>query len=119
MSMNLNKTADRLRIALNQRGYNLTISKRQFLGNNNALINLYIVAQAVWDDERHKYYNSDLYSTSSRLKLVFYLRDLWYFENGWELPTDDEMWNETRKELQENGKYRQNLIRIQQSGAEN
>ena len=103
--MNLNRTADKLRLALNSRGYNLTISTKQIMGKDETLVNLYVVAQAVYDEERRKYYNVDLYTTSSRLRVVFYLRDLWYYENGWELPTDDERWNVTRKELLVNGKY--------------
>lgn len=40
-----------------------------------------------------------IYETANRNRLVLFLRDLWYLENGWELPDNNEEWVEIRKTI--------------------
>lgn len=59
-------------------------------------VTLYILKQAIWDEQKKRNANIELYSTTSQIQIVLYLRDLWYELNGWEVPTDNEMWNKAK-----------------------
>lgn len=103
MAANLMQTSKKLVQALNSRGYKLTLSTKQFIGREGQPHNMYSISKAIWDWDNRKYKHSELYSTTSLVRIVLFLRDMWYEENGWELPTDQEKWNEIRKELRGNG----------------
>lgn len=100
MATNIAKTAKKLMSALNTKGYMLTFSTKQFMGTEGRPHNYYTINQAIWNPDKGKYYNQELYSTTSMIRIVLYLRDMWYKENGWELPTDQELWNKIRNELE-------------------
>jgi len=99
MAVNLKKTGQKLMQALNSRGYNLTFSTKQFMGREGRPINMYCINKAIFDDSKNKFINKELYSTTSMVRIVLYLRDMWFLENGWELPTDQELWNKIREDL--------------------
>ena len=105
MATNLLATSKKLVKALNTRGYKLTFSYKQFMGMDNNPHNYYSINKAVWNEERNRYNHHELYSSASMVRIVLYLRDMWYKENGWELPTDQELWNKIRADLEakENG----------------
>ena len=103
MAANLMQTSKKLVQALNSRGYKLTFSTKQFIGKEGQPHNMYSISNATWDDEKKRYKHSELYSTTSMVRVVLFLRDMWYEENGWELPDDQEKWNGIRKELRGNG----------------
>jgi hypothetical protein len=100
MASNLLKTSKKLVSAINTKGYKLTISTKQFIGTEGRPHTMYGVNNAIWDDEKHKYINRELYSSTSLVRIVLYLRDMWFRENGWELPTDQEKWNQIREEIE-------------------
>ena len=106
MATNLVQTSKKLVLALNSRGYKLTFNTKQFMGVEGEPHNYYSICKAVWDEDKHKYLNQEIYSSSSMIRIVLFLRDMWYKENGWELPTDQEKWNNIRREL--NRKEREN-----------
>lgn len=100
MAVNLKKTSQKLMAALNNvAGYNLTFGIKQFMGVEGRPINYYVISQAVYSEEKHKYLNNELYSTTSMVRVVLFLRDLWYIYNDWELPTDQPLWNEIREKI--------------------
>lgn len=99
MATNLMQTSKKLIQALNSRGYNLTFSTKQFMGREGQPHNMYSISRAIWNDERHKYSHEEIYSTTSMVRVALFLRDMWYDENDWELPTDQEEWNKIREEL--------------------
>jgi hypothetical protein len=103
MAANLMQTSKKLVQALNSRGYKLTLSTKQFIGREGQPHNMYSISNATWDDEKKRYKHNELYSTTSLVRIVLFLRDMWYEENGWELPADQEKWNGIRKELKGNG----------------
>ena len=37
-----------------------------------------------------------LFRTYSQIQMLLYLRDYWYILNGWEVPTDNAMWEEVK-----------------------
>lgn len=102
MATNLIRTSKKIMQALNTRDYKLTFNIKQFLGKDNKNVSVYSINQAHWDDELGKYRHTELYSSASMVRITLFLRDMWYKENGWELPTDQPLWNDIRKKLEEN-----------------
>ena len=103
MATNLMQTSKKLIQALNSRGHKLTLSTKQFIGREGQPHNMYSISSATWNEEKRKYSHDELYSTTSMVRITLFLRDMWYVENNWELPTDQEEWNRIREELRENG----------------
>ena len=101
MAGNLAQVVKKLTLALNTKGHKLTYSVKQFMGREGEPHNYYSICQAVWDEEKNKYVNQELYSSTSMVRIVLFLRDMWYKENDWELPTDQEKWNEIREQMKE------------------
>ena len=99
MATNLIRTSKKLVQALNSKGYKLTFSIKQYMGKEGAPHSMYIISRALWNEEKGKYYHEDIYSTSSMVRAVLFLRDMWYEENNWELPMDQEQWNRIREEI--------------------
>ena len=56
-----------------------------------------MVKKAIWDEDKQKYKNVEIFSSPSDIQIVFYLRDLWYELNNWEVPTDNEEWNKAKQ----------------------
>ena len=38
-----------------------------------------------------------MFSSASDIQIVKWLRDYWYTLNGWEVPTDDPVWEEAKE----------------------
>jgi hypothetical protein len=100
MAANLLATSKKLVKALNSRGHKITFSYKQFMGKEGKPHNYYSINRATWSEEKGKYLHSELYSSTSMVRIVLFLRDMWYKENGWELPTDQEKWNAIRSEME-------------------
>lgn len=103
MATNLLRTSKKLVQALNSRGYKLTFSVKQFMGREGRPMSMYCIAQATFDEDRGRYSHNEIYSSSSMVRIVLFLRDMWYKENNWELPTDQEQWNKIREGLNKDG----------------
>ena len=101
MATNLMQTSKKLVQALNSRGYKLTFSTKQFMGKESQPHNMYCVNKATWNEEKGRYSHEELYSTTSMVRMTLFLRDMWFEENGWDLPDDQEAWNKIRAELRE------------------
>ena len=99
MATNLMQTNKKLIQALNSRGHKLTFSTKQFMGREGQPHNMYSVNQAIWNEEKRRYSHEELYSTTSMVRMTLFLRDMWFTENEWELPTDQPQWNAIREEL--------------------
>ena len=102
MATNLMQTSKKLIQALNSRGYKLTFSNKQFMGREGQPHNMYSISRAIWNEDKRRYSHEELYSTTSMVRVTLFLRDMWFEENGWELPTDQEEWNAIREELKRN-----------------
>ena len=64
-------------------------------------ITTYQVRQAIVDEETKKSKSVELFKSTSQLQILLFLRDLWYEVNGWEVPTDNEMWNKAKERYYE------------------
>lgn len=58
------------------------------------------IRQAVFDEKTGKYKTVELFNTTSELQIVLFLRDYWYELNGWEIPKDNEEWEQAKKKYQ-------------------
>jgi hypothetical protein len=93
----INSSIGKLIKALNTRGYMLMYNKKQFMGTEGKPHNLYTVTQAKWDANRSRYGSTEVYKSTSTVRVVLFLRDLWFLEQGKELPMDNQMWNDIRE----------------------
>lgn len=102
MAVNLTPVRKKLIQALNSRGKLVTLTTRQFVGRvDKKIISMYSINESAWNDETQRYEQSELYSSPSMIRIVLYLRDMWYTLNGWELPTDNAIWNAIREQLED------------------
>lgn len=84
----------KLQRALNTKGgMKIMYSTSQFYSQQqDRPVTMYCIKQAVWDEERGRWKNVKLYETTSQMRIVKYLRDLWYTVIGKEIP-QDEVWD--------------------------
>lgn len=90
----------KLQTAINSKGYKLLYNKTQFYSDQqNRPVTLYVIKQVVDNPDptkkRHTYI--ELFSSCSQIQVVLFLRDFWFEINGWEIPADNEMWNEAKQ----------------------
>lgn len=62
---------------------------------------IYQLKQAVYDEGTQKTQAVELFKSTSQIQILLYLRDMWYEINGWELPTDNPMWEDIKKKMRE------------------
>lgn len=75
----------------------LLYNKQQFYSNQmNKALTMFVIKQACWDEKKQRLVNVELFSSTSQIQIVLFLRDYWYECNGWEVPTDNEYWNEQK-----------------------
>lgn len=102
----------KLQSAINGKGDKLLYNTAQFFSEEQQRpITMYYIKKAVWDDQKHRNINVELFKSTSQIQIVLFLRDYWFQLNGWDLPTDNESWNKMRdrneaKEEFKNGKRR-------------
>lgn len=106
MAVNLVNISKKLVKALNANGVATTMTIKDIMLRDGRVAKFYSINKAVWNTERERYENKELYSSPSMIRIVFYLRDMWHIHNGWELPMDQEQWNLIRpEELRKHGKH--------------
>lgn len=64
-------------------------------------VNQYVIRKAYYDKETDKMKQMELFSSCSQIQIVLWLRDYWYELNGWEVPTDNEMWERAKEKYME------------------
>lgn len=94
----LSKTCKTLIKALNVNGANILFNRKEFMGKEGIPHTMYSVSKAYWDDSKGKYGSTELYKSASLIRVIFYLRDMLYMEQGKPLPMDNPLWNEARPE---------------------
>lgn len=96
---NYAQLAKKLQTAINQRtGAKLVINTQQWYSQDRKRpITIYIVRQVFSDPNTNHKKSIQLFRTYSQIQMLLFLRDFWYDLNGWEIPTDNEMWEELKK----------------------
>lgn len=89
----------KLQHAINDKGGNLLYNTTQFYSETaNRPVTIYIIKQAQWSEERQRMVNVELFSSTSQIQIVLFLRDFWYKLNNWEVPTDNPIWEQAKEE---------------------
>lgn len=84
----------RLQQALNSRGCKILYSTSQFYSDEAGRpITVYHIKTVTFDEKKQKNMVVELYKSTSQIRIVLYLRDLWYELNGMPIPQDNPMWN--------------------------
>lgn len=63
-------------------------------------VTTYVIRKAVWNEEKGKSVNIELFKSTSQIQVVLFLRDYWYKLNGWEVPADNPMWEKVKEKIQ-------------------
>lgn len=88
----------KLQRAINSKGEKILYTTNQWYSEEQQRpITTYTIKKAVWDPERQRNYNVDLFKANSTIQILLFLRDYWYELNGMEIPTDNEEWNTIRQ----------------------
>lgn len=92
----------KLQHAINSRGYQILYSTSQFYSlKQNRPVTMYYIKQAELDEDTGKIKNVELFKSTSQIQIVLFLRDMWFEINGWEIPTDNPVWNEKKQNRKE------------------
>lgn len=87
----------KLQKALNAKGQKILFATSPFWSEQaQREIPVYIINQAVFDEESKRFKKVELFRSTSQIQIVLYLRDMWYELNGQEPPNDNEYWNEIK-----------------------
>ena len=103
--MNAVSTYKKLLAAINMnRAAKLTVQQHSKIiwdGDNHTSkeSKYYSISKWTWNTGKRKYTPTVIFTTASAIRVVFYLRDLFYINKGEPLPEADEMWEETRKRI--------------------
>ena len=90
----------KLQQALNSRGEMILQRSTQFYSTKtNCPITIYHIEKAYLDEETQRTKKNELFNSTSQLQIILFLRDLLCLSRGESLPTDNEIWNEKRKEI--------------------
>lgn len=92
-------TAKKLQSAINQRtGAKLLINTGQWYSKDkNRTVTVYTIKQTVCDENGEYKKTMEMFKTYSQVQMVLWLRDYWYEINGWEVPHDNETWEEMKQ----------------------
>lgn len=102
MPSNYISTAKKLQTAINNKfGLRILINTSQWYSEDQQRpVNMYTVKQ-VLNNEKGKRNAVELFKTYSTVQLTLFFRDLWYELNDWEIPKDNEMWEEIKAKYEE------------------
>ena len=79
----------------------ILVNKSQFYGKDTKRVGeILVIKQAVWDDDKQKFVNIEMFSSASDLQILLWLRDYWYGLNNWVIPNDNEEWNKAKEAYQ-------------------
>lgn len=98
MAKKFGPTIKKLQNAINDT-YNkhIVINKQQYYVEKDGKIAEIIVVKQAYVDKNGRTKYNEIFSSGSDVAIVLFLRDYWYELNGWEVPDDNETWNETKR----------------------
>lgn len=90
----------KLQRALNAHGMKVLYSTSQFYSEDqNRPVTIYAIKRAVYDEEKGKNMNIELFKSTSQIQILLFLRDMWYELNGREIPQDNKKWNDIKERV--------------------
>ena len=101
-------TSNRAMIKKLQKGINqrfkekILFNKTQWYSHTqDRPVTTYVIKKAYWDEQKKRTVSTELFHSTSEIQIVLFLRDYWFELNGWEVPTDNEMWNKAKQKYYE------------------
>lgn len=95
------QTILKLQTALNAEGDMILQRTTQFYSKEQrSAVTVYHIERAVWNEEKQKYINTELFKSASQLQVILFLRDVLFINRGQPLPVDNDIWNEKRKKIE-------------------
>ena len=92
----------KLQRAINGRGAQILYNTTQFYSHDqDRPITLYVIKKAVWDEQKKRNINIELFKSTSQIQIILFLRDMWYELNGWKVPDDNPTWNDIKQKYRE------------------
>lgn len=90
----------RLQQAINAHGGRILYSTSQFYSTQqDRPVTVYHLKKAVYDEEKGRNINIEVFKSTSQIQIVLFLRDMWFEMNGWEVPHDNEMWEKVKEDM--------------------
>lgn len=87
----------KLQKAINSRGEKILYNTSQWYSDKQQRpITVYHIKKSVWDEEKQKSRNIELFKAYSTIQVLLFLRDYWYQMNNIPIPEDNEVWNEIK-----------------------
>ena len=92
------RTIQKLQTALRMEGEIIAIATSEFYSvDKDKMVKRYFVKKQVNDpDDKYKSSMVELFSSCSMIEVTLFLRDLYYEKKGWEIPTDNPVWEERK-----------------------
>ena len=88
----------KLQRALNIKGAKILYNTTQFYSEEQKRpVTIHVLKKAVYDEEKGKNVNIELFKSTSQIQIVLFLRDLWYDLNGIPIPKDNEVWEKAKE----------------------
>lgn len=89
--------AKKLQSAINQRAEDkLLINTQQWYSEDKGRpITVYTIKQSIITNGKKNLV--ELFKTYSQIQMLLWLRDYWYEINGWEIPHNNEIWEEMKQ----------------------
>lgn len=109
MATNLNKTIKKLQLGIKvKHGIVLTLGRSEWYSSKmDSVISDYTIKQLVINPETEKSTYVEIFKSTSKIQQCLFLRDYYYWLEGIEIPTDNEMWNEKRRKFYDNEMYKE------------
>ena len=101
----------KLQQAINAHGGQLIYNKNQFWSDKqNRPVTLYSIKTTLYNEKTGRNSYKELFSSTSQIQIVLFLRDYWYELNGWEIPTDNELWNNAKEHYKQRQAKRKDKV---------
>ena len=91
----------KLQAAINNKGFPILYNTIQFYSRTeDRPITMYQIKTVRFNEETGKNKHIEIFKSTSQIQIVLLLRDIWFLINNQELPTDNEMWNKQRENIE-------------------
>lgn len=88
----------KLQQAINSKGDKILYHTKQFYSQKqDRPVTIYCVDRAYYDKTSGRTHSTEIFSSTSQIQIVLFLRDIWYEMNGKEPPQNNEIWNRAKE----------------------
>lgn len=112
MAYNLSATIKKLQMAINIHYDERVLVNRQqwYSEDKKAPQTMYVIKKAVYNTQKKRNENIELFSSPSQVQILLFLRDYWYQLTGREVPEDNERWNKAKARYYEKRDKKKEIV---------